>query len=449
MATFGITPVTGYPIPPSDDFPQFIQFQQDGTNLGGPDADTVNITGGLTARRGTGENANVITIEGDGSAFSWNEQTAAYTLDLSDAGNGIAMNVATQTPLTIPAYADQPFSPGDAILVYQQNAGQVEIVGDTGVTVVARGSPSPILTSGEFAVLTLINRDTNLWIVADDYNASGGPINWRSFDDDTTLIASDAENGLAANALSSAVVRIPAFSSVPFATGVSILLLWDSGVQPTVIGDSGVIVNVDADFDPAVAREQGIISIINRDTDVWVLAGDLAGGNAGGGTVTAVGLDMPAEFAVDPYEITTAGTFTVTKAPQGANRVWAGPVSGAAATPAFRPLVRADVEDAQRLVWRTVSGNYTLVLSDAENGIAMNGSVLTIPSHSEVPFDDGTSILLLDEGYGNPISIIGQSGVQVKVRSALQPVTAGESAIVTIIQRGIDVWYLAGDLEIS
>ena len=63
----------------------------------------------------------------------------------------------------------------------------------------------------------------------------------------------------------------------------------------------------------------------------------------GGGTVTSVGLAMPAEFTVSGSPITNAGTLAVTKATQPANEVYAGPSSGAAAAPAFRALVAGDL----------------------------------------------------------------------------------------------------------
>lgn len=61
-----------------------------------------------------------------------------------------------------------------------------------------------------------------------------------------------------------------------------------------------------------------------------------------GGTVTSVGLTMPAEFTVIGSPVTTSGTLAAAKANQSANLVWAGPSSGAAAAPAFRAVVSAD-----------------------------------------------------------------------------------------------------------
>jgi hypothetical protein len=77
---FGMTPATNWPVPTPDDFPTFIQFQEDGVNLGGPDADTVNFTGNVSVTRGEGESANVITV--DVAAASSGESPSGSTSKL-------------------------------------------------------------------------------------------------------------------------------------------------------------------------------------------------------------------------------------------------------------------------------------------------------------------------------------------------------------------------------
>lgn len=67
----------------------------------------------------------------------------------------------------------------------------------------------------------------------------------------------------------------------------------------------------------------------------------VAGGGAG--SVTSVGITLPAEFSVAGSPVTTTGTLAITKATETANTVWAGPTSGGAAQPAFRALVAADL----------------------------------------------------------------------------------------------------------
>lgn len=61
------------------------------------------------------------------------------------------------------------------------------------------------------------------------------------------------------------------------------------------------------------------------------------------GTVTSVGLTMPAEFSVGSSPVTSSGTIAVTKANQSANTLFAGPTSGGAAAPTFRTQVFADL----------------------------------------------------------------------------------------------------------
>jgi hypothetical protein len=63
----------------------------------------------------------------------------------------------------------------------------------------------------------------------------------------------------------------------------------------------------------------------------------------GAGTVTSVGLTMPAEFTVSGSPVGTSGTLAVAKANEAINTVWAGPPSGPSAPPTFRNLVAADI----------------------------------------------------------------------------------------------------------
>ncbi len=168
-----------------------------------------------------------------------------------------------------------------------------------------------------------------------------------------------------------------------------------------------------------------------------------------GGTVTSVDLTAPVEFAVVGAPITDNGTLAITKIVQNANEVWAGPTTGADAQPAFRPLVDADLPvPSRQFTWRTPpAGSYTLVLGDAWNGVVLEGGVLTIPPHSSVAFEDGTSIVLLDVKYLDPFTIAGGAGVTLFFRDAFLAASAGRGATVTLIQQGIDNWVLCGDLE--
>lgn len=68
-----------------------------------------------------------------------------------------------------------------------------------------------------------------------------------------------------------------------------------------------------------------------------------AASTGGSGTVTSVGLSLPSQFTVSDSPVTISGTLTAALATQLANLIFAGPSSGAAAAPAFRALIAADI----------------------------------------------------------------------------------------------------------
>src|SRR6185437_3862706 len=85
----------------------------------------------------------------------------------------------------------------------------------------------------------------------------------------------------------------------------------------------------------------------------------LAGSGTGSGTVTSVGLSMPAMFTITGSPITSSGTLTATLANQNANLVFAGPSSGSAAAPTFRALTPADLPTLFSLTTIGTSGPAT------------------------------------------------------------------------------------------
>lgn len=89
---FSLTPVSGFPPQTPDEFPNFIQFQEDGLNLGLPDADTLNVTGNASLTRGTGENSNVVTLNvastSTGGAGGGGSDTPTLVLALAGTADG-------------------------------------------------------------------------------------------------------------------------------------------------------------------------------------------------------------------------------------------------------------------------------------------------------------------------------------------------------------------------
>lgn len=101
----------------------------------------------------------------------------------------------------------------------------------------------------------------------------------------------------------------------------------------------------------------------------------IVAGGAGAGSLTSVGLTMPAEFTVTGSPLTGAGgTLTVTKANANANTVYAGPTSGGPAPPIERALVTADLPAGTGTV---TSIAVTLTVPAAFFTASVTGSPLT------------------------------------------------------------------------
>ncbi|WP_143097673.1 hypothetical protein [Chitinophaga sp. CF118] len=93
------------------------------------------------------------------------------------------------------------------------------------------------------------------------------------------------------------------------------------------------------------------------------------------GTLTSVGLTMPSIFSVTGSPLTANGTIATTLQTQTANTIFAGPNTGAAAAPTFRPLVAADIPS---LPFSSITG----IVPIAQGGTALStvgasGTVLT------------------------------------------------------------------------
>lgn len=78
--SFSMVPVSGFNPQTEDQFPTGLQFQNDGVDLGLPTADTLNFGAGTTATRGTGENANVVTVVAEGGGGGSETDTLAVNL---------------------------------------------------------------------------------------------------------------------------------------------------------------------------------------------------------------------------------------------------------------------------------------------------------------------------------------------------------------------------------
>jgi hypothetical protein len=142
---------------------------------------------------------------------------------------------------------------------------------------------------------------------------------------------------------------------------------------------------------------------------------------AGAGTVTSVGLALPADFSVSGSPVTSAGVLTAAWAAQPANQIFSGPTSGANATPTFRSLTNQDIPSAlsgKTITASTIDGSAN-TLSNIGNA-SLTNSAITI---------NGTSVSLGGSTSITPASI----GAIASVSGTANEVTAATvSGAVTV-----------------
>lgn len=126
------------------------------------------------------------------------------------------------------------------------------------------------------------------------------------------------------------------------------------------------------------------------------------------GTVTSVGLSLPAIFSVSGSPVTGSGTLSANLATQTANYVWAGPTTGSDAAPTFRALVAADIPSltaAKISDLATVVQAYRLdQFASPNTAVSMNSQKLT---NLATPTADGDAV---NKAYADAL----RSGLDVK-----------------------------------
>lgn len=156
----------------------------------------------------------------------------------------------------------------------------------------------------------------------------------------------------------------------------------------------------------------------------------------GDGTVTSVGLSMPNVFSVGSSPVTTSGTISVSLATQTANRVWAGPTTGAAATPTFRALV---VNDLPTVTIAKGGTNSTTALSNNRVMVSSGGAIVESASvtTTELGFLDGIGSLASGFVKTNGSALSSQSTITLTSEvSGILPIANGGSGISTTPTNG-------------
>lgn len=92
-----------------------------------------------------------------------NSRSNSYTLVLADAGKLIKMTKATASNLTVPPNSSVAFPTGTEIEILEYGAGQVTIVGGSGVTLRSAGSALKI--ADQYASVSLKKLGTDEWAV--------------------------------------------------------------------------------------------------------------------------------------------------------------------------------------------------------------------------------------------------------------------------------------------
>lgn len=161
----------------------------------------------------------------------------------------------------------------------------------------------------------------------------------------------------------------------------------------------------------ALAVDQANDTLYEWNGSAWTPIGP--GGGGGGGTVTSVSLSMPSIFNVSGSPVTTAGTLGVTLAAESAANVLAGPATGSAATPTFRPLVTSDIPNiAESQVTNLVAN----LAAKATHVIPTTNQIVYVSSLS------GSNITG-DGSYDNPWATVSYAMTQITDSGSNKPYT--------------------------
>lgn len=154
----------------------------------------------------------------------------------------------------------------------------------------------------------------------------------------------------------------------------------------------------------------------------------------GSGTVTSVGLSLPAEFTVTGTPVTTSGTLTATWATESANLVFAGPSSGSPATPTFRSLQTADYPN-NSVTYAKIQQVASVSLLGNPTGSTANVSGITLGSGLSF---SGTT--LVATGSGGTVTSVGLSLPSIITVSGSPVTTSGTLTGTLATQTANTVW---------
>lgn len=137
-----------------------------GTDTTGNYMSDITAGTGLTVTHTAGEGSTAtVALAG----YSFNTSSVAYTLAASDNNKVVESTASSAIDITVPPYSSVPFAVGSEIVVFQRGAGKVRILAGSGVTILS--TPGNYLRA-QYSGATLVNRDTNIWLLFGDLSAS-------------------------------------------------------------------------------------------------------------------------------------------------------------------------------------------------------------------------------------------------------------------------------------
>jgi hypothetical protein len=263
-------------------------------------------------------------------------KTASYAAAAGDFGKLISFSSASAVALTLPA---PPPAANWFIDVEDVGAGALT-VDPNGLTL---DGASPSLVISQNQGVRIFTDGTNYFTERGIGGGSGsiGGVNLQATS--YAILTADAGKLISFNSSSPITATLPASPPAsPWFVAIE-----NIGTGTLTVARNGNTID-SAASNLTLTQNQGVFIFSNGS------AYYTQRGLSGVGTVTSVGLTMPAaEFSVSGSPVTSTGTLAVTKANQGANTVWAGPTSGSAAVPTFRSLVSADLPPVSSLLTLT------------------------------------------------------------------------------------------------
>lgn len=288
------------------------------------DANTASINTSVT------KTITITDIEGFGNLAAVNDQTGqtAYTVQSSDNGSLVVLNDASAIAVTLNSVVTAPYF----VFIANQGTGTATLTASGGVINGITSVP------GGSSVIAFFD-GSNWWIWAVSFvspnNTPAVTHEWLKSFNSTTGAFTQTQ---------------PAFTDI-------------SGIATVAQGGTGTST-------PALVPGTGVTI-----TGSW--PGQTINATGTGGTVISVAMTVPTRQTVSGSPVTTSGTLAITDNTQNANQVFAGPTSGSAAAPTFRPLVAADIPASGVTSLNALTGALNVA---AGTGIAVvaSGSSITV-----------------------------------------------------------------------